>query len=311
MLNLYKLRVFSAVAKQGSISKAAEALFLTQSAVSQHVQSLEAALGIKLFERSSRGVTLTAAGDTLLDYSRQILWLVASAESAVANVETMEAGQLRIGATITSAGYLLPTWVRKFHQQFQGIKVSLTTDSTDRIVEQLVSQQLDLGFVEGEWVRHEEIHHTTLQDSELYLVVGPNHPWWGQESISIQDLDRQLFISYPEKSQARQWEADLFESQGVSPLVIAEFDEPGAIKRAVMDGMEAAILPCCVVREERERETVHLISLKEIDLRRPVDLLWNASLPVSPAASAFLETLSEQFPQLSDQEFVGEGEPGI
>lgn len=300
MLNFYKLKVFATVAKHGSFSRAAEHLYLTQSAISQHIQSLEAHLGTKLFDRGRRGVTLTEAGETLLEYGNQILWLAAEAENALTDVAKMAEGQLTIGATTTAASYLLPTWVRQFHQSFPQLKISLKTDNTNNILKQLETEEIDLGFVEGEWVERDNIAHTPLQDSELYVVVGPNHPWWEKKSISVKSLDKQLFISYPQGHQAREWEEELFDAHQVSPMIIAEFDGPEAIKRAVMEGMEAAILPCCVVREERERGGIHIVEMEETSMRRAVELLWNDALPMAPTARAFIETLTQQFPQLQD-----------
>ena len=162
----------------------------------------------------------------------------------------------------------------------------------------LLGQQMDLGFVEGEWKQTPGIQHTPLHDTELSVVVGPHHPWWDNERISLRDLDRQLFIAYSRRNPARVWEDELFERYGIAPMVIAEYDEPEAIKRAVIEGMEAAILPCCVVRDDAEAGRLHILRIEEQPLKRPVELLWNATLPLKPTSRAFLKSLSDQFPHL-------------
>ena len=96
MLNLYKLEIFAIAAQTGSFSAAAERLLMTQPAVSQHIQDLEASLGAKLFARGRRGVTLTPAGETLHRYTQEILRLLAEAENAVTDVQNLASGQVRV-----------------------------------------------------------------------------------------------------------------------------------------------------------------------------------------------------------------------
>lgn len=300
MIGIYQLKVFSTVAKLGNISRAAEQLYLTQSAVSQHIKNLESQLGVELFIRARRGVSLTPAGETLLQYSEKILWLNSAAESAVMDVGKIEEGILRIAATSSAAGYLLPTWIRLFHESFPALKVSSVTDTTNKIIELIKAEQADLGFVEGDLEDLDFISHMMLRDSELHIVVGPHHEWWGKKNISIKDLDQQMFISHSSNNQARQWEDKLFSEYDVTPKIIAEFDEPETIKRAVMEGGEAAILPCCVVRDERDLGKIHLISLDEKVLKRSVNMVWNRKLPLSSVAQAFIDTLRVQFPQLDN-----------
>ncbi len=299
MLNLHKLQVFVTVARVKSFTRAAEELLLTQSAVSQHIQGLEAQLGARLFERSHRGVRLTRAGEVLLDYAQRILQLIAEAEEAVAATAEPSASVLRIGGTPIAAGCLLPGWIRAFRRTHPRQRVSLHTAPTDQVVADLLQDRLDLGFVEGHWTPIPELDHLPLHNSELHLVVGPDHPWWGREQISIRELDRQLFIAFSPRSPARAWEDELFQRFQVTPMVIGEFDDPEAIKRAVMEGMEAAILPCCVVQHEVEAGRLHRIPFREQPLRHPIRLLRRRGRPLSRPAQAFIRSLLPQFPQLA------------
>jgi len=118
MINLNKLEIFTIVVRAGSFSAAAEQLLMSQPAVSQHVQDLEASLGTRLFERGRRGVTLTAAGATLHGYTRAIFDLVAAAENAVTDVEHLATGQITVGATPGISAYLLPEPIQEFHSRY-------------------------------------------------------------------------------------------------------------------------------------------------------------------------------------------------
>ncbi|GEM_PF-41812 len=316
MMNLHKLQVFVTVARVESFTRAAEELLLTQSAVSQHVQGLEAQLGARLFERSHRGVRLTRAGEVLLDYAQRILQLIAEAEEAVAATAETSTSVLRIGGTPLAAGCLLPGWIRTFRRTHPRQRVSLHTAPTDQVVADLLQDRLDLGFVEGDWAPIPELDHLPLHNSELHLVVGPDHPWWGREQISVRELDRQLFIAFSPRSPARAWEDALFQRFQVAPMVIGEFDDPEAIKRAVMEGMEAAILPCCVVQHEVEAGRLHRIPFREQPLRHPIRLLRRRGRPLSRPAQAFVRSLVAQFPQLAQwdrpsTEAAPAGEPRV
>lgn len=305
MLNLHKLNIFATIAETGSFTAAADQLYLTQSAVSQHVRDLEAQLGTELFVRGRSGATLTPAGETLLGYVQRVLWLLAEAESAVTDVTHLSEGQLHLGATSTAAVYLLPQWVRNFRRDYPSLRVSLQTESADAIAQALLADQIDLGFVEGEWPETpsetQRLHHLPLQDSELHVVVGEDHPWRSRDSLSVRELDKQLFITYSPRNPARTWTDEIFGRYDVSPLIVAEFDDPEAIKHAVMEGMEASILPCCAVRREADEGRIHLLSIEEQPLRRPIELLWRADRPLKATARAFLSSLVGQYPSLLDE----------
>src|SRR5512145_430713 len=149
MLDLYKLQIFAVVVQEGSFSRAAEHLYVTQSAVSQHIKELEAGLGTTLFQRGPRGVKLTHPGEILYGYTRDIFALVAQAETALTDVEHLTSGRVSLGATPGIGVYLAPDWVQQFRAQYLQITVSLQTDITPHIVADVLGHRLDIGFIEG------------------------------------------------------------------------------------------------------------------------------------------------------------------
>ena len=171
MLNLYKLEIFNTVAMEGNFSRAAERLLLTQPAVSQHMRDLEEILGTELFVRGPRGVRLTAAGETLLDYTRCILRLLSEAENAVANLQGLQNGQILIGSTPGASVYLLPVWIQAFHQRFPDLTILLRTDVTPSLAAELKAGRIDLAFVEGEIDVEPPMKALVLRDIPLYLSL--------------------------------------------------------------------------------------------------------------------------------------------
>mgnify|MGYP001241721706 CR=1 FL=1 len=298
MLDLYKLEIFQKVAGEGSISKAAERLLLTQPAVSQHVRDLEGALGVELFSRGRRGVTLTPAGETLLDYTRCILRMVTEAESAVANVQELSQGQIRIGATPGASTYLLPEWVQSFHDRFPSLKVLLSTDETDAIADAIGAGTLDIGIVEGDRIRSERASSLHLQAIESFVVVGPGHPWWERGEISLEMLDNQPFLATSQGSQSRQWLDNNLAQHQVQVHVVAEYDNMEAIKRSVRAGMGIAILPGCAIWQEQEAGTLRALAIQGALIERTLKLVWAKALPFKPITRAFLAHLAEWYPHL-------------
>lgn len=299
MLQSYKLEIFNAVIETGSFSRAAERLYLTQSAVSQHIQDLEATLGTKLFERGARGVRLTPSGEILQEYTRCILNLLVEAENAVMNVEGISGGQLRIGATPGVGGYLLPEWIQAFRTRYPRLVVSLQTDVTARVTAAILSRALDIGFIEGELDDDEALTALVLESVPQRVVIGKNHPWYDQTSIPVDRLDGQAFIMRPPHSQTRIWLEQVLSQHGIQPEVAAELDSPEAIKQAVIAGMGISILPEYVIRRERELRLVHVLEVSGANMQRELKLVWNNRQPLNPIVRAFMLHLSLQYPQVA------------
>jgi DNA-binding transcriptional LysR family regulator len=299
MLNLYKLEIFNRVAIDGSFSQAAEHLLLTQPAISQHIRDLEASLQSDLFVRGNRGVTLTPAGETLLDYTRCILRLVAEAESAVLAIDKLANAQIAVGATPGAGVYLLPEWIQSFHRRFPELATFLRTDTTANIAVDILSGKLDLGFVEGELTVEPPLSALILHEIELFVIVGLEHPWQKLDQIDLQELHGHPFITRPPGSQTRSWIDQLLAQHGVLPRVIAEFDNPEAIMQAVSSGMGVTILPAWGLDGRSAGARLHRLTIKNLTLRRMLKLIWNADTPFKPVSRAFLSQLADEFPQLT------------
>ncbi|GIV85112.1 MAG: LysR family transcriptional regulator [Candidatus Roseilinea sp.] len=289
MFDLYKLQVFAQVAQAGSFSGAAERLFMSQPAVSQHMKELEATLGVQLFRRGRRGVSLTAEGHALYDYARRILALVAEAESAVLNVANLADGRLNVGATPGVSAYLLPEWIRDFHERYPQLVVTAQTATTPEIAEQLIGRQLDLGFIEGDLDAADasRLSAEVLCDVPQYVLVGPKHPLWAREAVALRELDGQAFIMRQPGSRSRLWLDRILEAHGARPRVAAEFDNPEAIKRSVMVGAAIGVLPAYAVRAELQTGALRALYI-DVPLTRALQAVWEKSAPLSPIARAFL-----------------------
>jgi DNA-binding transcriptional LysR family regulator len=300
MLDLYKLQIFAAVVQAGSFSAAGERLFMTQSAVSQHIKELEASLGRQLFQRGWRGVILTTHGEILHRYTAEIFELVASAENALMDVENLTGGRIRIGATPGIAVYLVPDWVQRFRVRYPQLTVALQTGVTAQVVTDVLAQRLDIGFIEGELDDYPqpELASLELEAVEQQVVVGFKHPFWERDRLHIDELNGRSLIVRQSGSQSRLWLERALHRHGIEPVIGAEFDNLESMKRAVTVGLCLAVLPPYVVQNEVEQGLLHMIPVADKPLTRSLKLIRDRRISLSPITRAFLAEMSEPYRDL-------------
>jgi DNA-binding transcriptional LysR family regulator len=300
VITLHKLKLFIVVCDRGSFNQAAQALYLAQSVVSQHVQDLEADLGTPLFERSSRGVRPTEAGKLLYDYARRIVQLEAEAERAIMQLDTAQKRQLVVGSTPGVSVYLLPMWLQQFQQTRANVSVSLQTALTSEVVRDVLNRRYDLGFLEGalEELDQDALGRMRLRDIEYFVAVNPGHPWANGTTVSLTDLAAQPFINRQPTSRTRRWLDQTLSAHDVHLRNVAELDSPGAIKYALLNQMGVAILPEYAMEREAERGELHLLRLRGLDLKRPLMMVWDKRRAFSPIQRAFIGQLANEAPQL-------------
>jgi DNA-binding transcriptional LysR family regulator len=300
MIDLHKLHIFAVVAQEGSFSATAERLYITQSAVSQHIKDLERDLGRPLFQRGRRGVTLTSHGEILQGFARDIFILVARAEAALTDVEHLTEGKVSLGATPGVAVYLAPEWIQRFRGRYPQLTVALQTGITDQIVNGVLAGRLDMGLIEGELDAYQDrrLGWRELEEVEQLVVVGTHHPWVGRQSIQLDELTGQSMIMRPPGSQTRTWLDGAFRTRRISPKVAAEFDNLESIKRSVSQGVCLTILPGYVVRSEVGAGQLAAVPIEGAPLRRTLKLVWAMDTFFSPVSQAFLQALSVDYPTL-------------
>ena len=302
MLDLYKLQIFVTVAQEGSFSAAAERLLHHPVCRQPAHQGLENGLGQTLFQRGRRGVKLTAHGEILLRYAQEIFALIDQAENALMDVEKLSEGRLSIGATPGISIYLVPDWVQRFRAQYPQLSVALKTGVTAQIVADVLEQQIDLGFVEGE-----------LEDLKAIAVErdragrsrtdgrssASSIPGGKSRNVQIEDLHRQSFIVRPPDSQSRIWLDQALSHYGVEPIIGAEFDNLESIKRSVISGHCLTILPKYVVQNEADQGLLHLVPIIGQPLKRVLKLISVRDVPFSALERAFLKVLSQDYSALA------------
>lgn len=300
MLNLNKLELFDAVVRAGSFTGAAERLLMSQPAVSQHMQELEAALGAALFVRGRRGVGLTEAGVTLHEYTQRILALVAEAEATVTDLRGLRSGQVQIGASPGAAIYLLPEIVQEFRSGAPALSVAVRTATTPQLIDEVRRGRLDVAVIEGEIDAPTDgkLRALEIEDVEQWVIAGRKNSLWERTAIDIGELAGHTFVMRQRHSQSRAWLERTLREHGIQPAIGAEFDSMESIKRAVALGSCVAILPQYVVREEVQAGTLRAIAVRERPLARTLKLVWDPATPWSPAVRGFVRAMAARMPGL-------------
>jgi len=301
MITLHKLKIFILVCEQGSLNKAAGVLYLSQSAVSQHIQDLEASLGTQLLDRSPRGTQPTPAGEVLLDYARQMLALLAQAEHDIVQIDTAQSLQLDLGATPGISVYLIPRWLQDFQADYDNINVSMQTGLTKDIIAGVMGTRYDLGFVEGEIddLAVDNLGQLPFYNLAYDVVVSTTHRWADRTHITADDLAGHPFINRQPTSRTRRWMESVLASHGIRMRTMTELDSPGTIKYALLSGGGVSILPRYSVEREVERGELKLLSIEGIELTRSLRLIWNQRIAFTATQRAFLNMLAPTAPQLS------------
>jgi DNA-binding transcriptional LysR family regulator len=286
-----QFEVFLAVARAGSFRAAAEALHLSQPALSQHVGELERELGARLFDRLGRRVALTEAGRVLEDHVQRIFATLTSAREAVAELEGLKRGLLLIGASTTPGIYVLPHLVATFQDLYPGITLRVRIANSAAIEEQIRANELDLGVVGGHGVRPGEKCLSAGLSDELVRVVSPGHVWARRREIGVELLATERLLIREEGSATRQVTERALELAGAGIGPTMELGHTEAIKQAVMAGLGVAFLSIHAIRIEIETRRLAALRLRGHRVRRHFHVIHNEARTMGASARAFVKLL--------------------
>lgn len=291
-MNIHQLAVFHAVAEQGSLTRAAALLFISQPAVSKQLRELERSLGMALFHRLSTGVRLTEAGELLLGYSRQLFALEHEAESALRELHNLERGRLRIGASTTIGTYILPPACARFGRQYPKVELALDIDNSRSIIDRLRAGRVDLALVEGPLAEDEFVRDEIGRD-ELVPIASPFHPLCCLKEIPFEKLAEQPILLREEGSGTRAVLEQAFESRGLAPQVKMTLGNTEAIKRAVSAGVALAWVSKLAIEDEEKAGTLKILGGKSVAIERSLVRVRVPGRYESRAVREFLRMLKK------------------
>lgn len=294
-MNMKHLRLFHAVAEAGSVSAAAGRLHISQPAVTRQLKDFEARLGTVLFHRLPRGMRTTEAGALLQDYARRIFALEREAERGLGELDSLEAGELAVGASTTIGDYLLPPIIATFRQRYPRVILNIEIANTERIEQRLDTWQLMLGFTEGPSA-HPALRADVILQDELLPVVGAAHPLARRRKLALADLADATIVLRESGSGTRRVVEEKLREHAVSFASALYIGSTEAIKRVVNANAGVAWLPRISVTRELESGALVRLPLKEMTIYRPLYRIQRPDRRLSTAARAFLDLLAATRP---------------
>ena len=293
----YRLRVFREVVACMSFRKAAEALNLSQPAVSQQIRMLEEEYATRLFDRDGNQVALTAAGRVLHRYALSAAHLMEEASTALASLNNVVSGDLRLGASTTIAQYILPRVLGAFHRQFPDVHLSLISGNTEEIVEAVSAQKVSLGIIEGPAMRR-GLRTEALMRDRMVLIVGAKALVGQAKSrsaeqiapLSLAGLAKVPLLLRERGSGSRRVVERALSKAGLplkSLLIAMELDSTEGIVSGVEAGLGAGFVSESAIGKELRLGTVRITAVEGVSIERDFSLIYRAGQEPAGAAGAF------------------------
>jgi DNA-binding transcriptional LysR family regulator len=260
-IQLVQVEGFLEVARRGSVSRAAEALFITQPTLTARLQGLERELGTPLFLRTPHGMRLTDAGRAWIPFAERALRALVDGRDALEQVMSATAGHLMIAAAPAISTYVLPELLERFVAAHPRVEVSVRTGHSENVVELVLHDEVQIGL--GRAIHHPDLELRPFHTEDLVLVCAPDHPFTRRSSVAMAEVAGQKPIMFDRTSSYYEITQATFLSRGVSLRGLMELDSIEAVKKMVERGLGIALLPGSAVAREATGGTLCVVRMKD------------------------------------------------
>ncbi|MGV6847423.1 MAG: LysR family transcriptional regulator [Marinibacterium sp.] len=282
-----QMRLFEAVARHGSITRAAQDVNLTQPSVSMQIKALEEKIGLQLMHRMGRSVQLTGAGTEVAEASQEILQRMTEMRVRLAAMRDDIAGPLSI-AVVSTARYFLPQLMGQFKRFHSQVEPRLQILNREKVLERLNEDKDDL-YVMGKADWGDTVQSQSFCDNLIVMVAPPSHPLVGQRNIALSRLASEPMIQREAGSGTRKAVERHFATAQVKLKTLMEFDDSEAVKQGVLSGLGIAYLSQHALRLELEAGELAILDVQGFPLKRPWYLVYRETKALTVSARAFVE----------------------
>lgn len=282
------LQVFISVAKHLNYTRAGEEVHLSQPSVSVRIKQLESQLGVKLFEQLGKKVALTEAGQLLVPYANRVIRAVEDARLAIEELQGLDRGSLRIGASTTPGMYIIPRTIARFKEFHPQIEVHLGIRDTREIEDGVIRNEFDFGFVGGH-LAGDEVDVLPWLTDELVLIVPPRHRLASKKIVKRDDLVNEKFIGRESGSATRATVSDRLKEWEVQLETVMEMENPESVKKAVQSGLGIAFISKFAVETELKAKALAAVRIPKLAISRELKIVYRKDKHLSRAARAFIE----------------------
>jgi DNA-binding transcriptional LysR family regulator len=258
---LAQLEAFLEVARRQNLSRAAEALYVSQPTVTARLQNLEASLDEQLFLRTRRGMRLTEAGEAFLPYAERAVQALLDGRERLRELRLGSAGTLVLGAPPTVSTYTLPLLLARFTAEHSSVRLVVKTGTSEEILAMVLEDQVQIGLMRA--LAHPEVESTAVHSDTLVMIAGPDHPLAGRDGVRLAELAGEAVVLFGRSSSYRDFTAAIFRQAGMLTGSVMELDNIEAAKKMVEHGLGIALVPHSAVGAELARGALRLIDLAD------------------------------------------------
>lgn len=286
------LLVFVTVVEKESFSRAAEALHMTQPAVSQYIQVLENTYGVKLLDRNNKFVRLNKAGEIVYFHAKEILGLYTKMQVLMDDLTNRASGSLSIGASYTFGEYVLPHFIAKLHHEFPLIRPSIVIGNTRKIADLVLRHQLDIGIIEGN-LESTQLKIDPFADDQMVVVVSAHHRLARLEGeVEASELEKETWLVREVGSGTREATERIIRELSIAPKEMMEFGSTQLIKESVESGLGISFLSHLAIRKELSLGLLKIVRVKGTPLKRDFSIVLQSAFQTK-ALEVFVKILRE------------------
>jgi len=294
-VNLNLLITFVRVVEKQSLSGAARDLFLTQPAVSKHIQVLEDLYGVQLLDRAGRRIRLTEAGEILYKHSLDVLQIMEEINDSLIRTTDGVRGRLVIGASTVPGHYVLPSIIGRFRKKYQDVKITLEIGDSAAIVNRLLDQKLDVAVV-GSAVKNRKLNSILFIQDQLRLIVPPEHAFANRGSVQVEEILAENLIWRVRGSGTRTVLENRLVDCGMNLEklnIVLELGSTEAVITAVEEGLGIALVSKWAIQKSEDLGRIVSLDLEDLDLHRNLYLVYPRQKIYSRAVQAFIDQMLE------------------
>lgn len=290
-MDIKHLQYFLEVAKHNSFSVAAERLFITQPTISKMIKNLEDELGVTLFVRSRKNLTLTDAGQMILEQAALINQAFHNLNNELNNLLDLKKGHIRMGLPPIFDAHFLLQLIGRFHEKYPGITFQLGEDGSKKIEEDVSNNNLDVGVVVTP-INNELFMHYPILEEDLMLILHPSHPFAERETVNLAELSKESFILFNKDFTLHDRIIFACNNVGFNPHIVSKSSQWSFIEEMVSWNLGVSLLPESICKNLQKK--VVAIKVVNPSIRWELAIIWNKNDYLSYAAKEWLEFTKEQ-----------------
>ena len=291
-MNLNQLKIFYLAAQKGSLSAAAEELYITQPAVTKGIQRLQEHYDIKFVHHIGKKLVLTDAGEVLFKIAEKIFEMESQAEESIRDFQQRKRGHIRILSSESFGDYYLPHILIPFSKAYPLVRISMNILPTEQVVENTATLNNDIGFISYP-VENKKLSVKEVLEDQLVIITPLNHPLAKKSRLVARDLENQLIIMHETGSAPRRAIEDYIRTHNISVKIPLEISSNRAIKRAVEEGIGIALISRKVANEQIQAGRLKAIPISDASMYRKFYIVHHKDKYIPETLQRFLDMVFE------------------